>query len=313
MSSGDGLAAVSELEISCGACGATLHVESNLRTTQCPFCASPSVVERPPSAGRPDPTFVVGFVIDQDHADAAVENWIRSRGLFARSDFKSAAADLTRGVYLPAWLYGAVARTDYSASIGENYTEIETYTSTDSKGNTTTHTRTVTKTEWRSLSGDHACYILDVIVTASRGVDNQALEAIEPFDLRALRQYTPALITGWMAEDPSRSKDECFQLAHDESVEKVGAMLDDFMPGDSHRELRYSTRLGDEVFDLVLLPVWSFAVKYHPEKPAVRILVNGQTGRVNGQVPISAIKVTMAVVLGIGVIAGIVALIASAQ
>ena len=92
MTAVDSQAAFSELEISCGACGVTLHVESHVRTTQCPFCASPSVIERPPSASRPDPTFVIGFVVDQERATALVQRWIRSRGLFARSDFKNAAA-----------------------------------------------------------------------------------------------------------------------------------------------------------------------------------------------------------------------------
>ncbi|MFP6762250.1 MAG: hypothetical protein VB858_01490 [Planctomycetaceae bacterium] len=302
-----------ELEISCGACGVTLHVESHLRTTQCPFCASPSVIERPPSVSRPDPTFVVGFVIDQARAAQIVQRWIRSRSLFARSDFKQAAATLTRGVYLPAWLYGAIARTSYSAQIGENYQETQTYTTRDSKGNTVTRTRTVTKTEWRSLQGQHSCYVLDVIVTASGGVSNAALEAIEPFDLRALRRYSPSLISGWLAEDPSRSKAECLQLAHNESVENISAMLNDFMPGDRHRDLNYQSSLDEEVIDLVLLPVWSFAVKYHPEKDAVRILVNGQTGRVHGRVPTSAIKVTVAVILGIGMAAGLFALFSSAH
>ena len=300
-------------EISCQSCGSTLVVESHMRTAECPFCASPSVIERPPSRNRPEPTFVVGFVVDQESAAAAVRDWIRSRGLFARSDFKNAAAECTRGVYLPAYLYGAIADTQYSAEIGENYTETETYTTTDKDGKTVTRTRTVTKTEWRSLRGMHSCYVLDVIVSASKGVSNDALEAVEPFDLRALRRYEPSFISGWLAEDPSQSQEVCFGLAHDESVDQVGRQLPDFMPGDRHTDLKYSVRLRDEVIDFVLLPVWSFAVRYHEEKPPVQLLVNGQTGRVGGRVPISVIKVTTAVLAGVAVVAGLIALFMSQQ
>ena len=162
-----------------------------MRTTQCPYCASTAVVERPPSRDRPDPTFALGFVVDHERAARAVERWIRSRGLFARSDFKKAAIEFTRGVYLPAYLYGAIAHTEYSAQIGENYTTTETYTTTDSKGRMVVRTRTVTKTEWRSLEGSHSCYMLDVIVSASKAVANKDLEAIEPFDLRALERLLP--------------------------------------------------------------------------------------------------------------------------
>jgi DNA-directed RNA polymerase subunit RPC12/RpoP len=300
-----------QVEISCQACGSTLLLDSHLRTTVCPYCASPSVIERPPSPNRPAPSFVVGFVVDHDRAAAAVRDWISSASIFARSDFKQAAPEVTRGVYLPAYLYGAVANSSYSARIGEDYTETETYTTTDSKGNTVTRTRTVTKTEYRSLNGEHSTYIVDVVVTASAGVTNDALEAVEPFDLRALRRYEPSFISGWLAEDPSRSKDDCFQLSHDESVAKVEQLLHEFMPGDSHTSLQFQTNLSNEVIDLVLLPVWSFAVRYAEDRPPVQILVNGQTGRVGGKVPISTIKVTIAVLTGLIVVGGFALAIAS--
>lgn len=296
------------LEISCQSCGAKLLVQSHMKSTICPYCASPSIVERPPTENLPTPTFVIGFGIDHDRASRLVRRWISSRHFFARSDFKRAAPELTRGVYLPAYLYGAIANSTYSASIGENYTEIETYTTTDSKGRTVTRTRTVTKTEWRPLSGNHACYVLDVVVTASQGVSNEALEAIEPFDFRDLRRFAISYISGWLAEEPSRTQQECFRLAHDESVAKVGRMLGGFMPGDSHRNLQFNTQLSQEVIDLVLFPIWSFAVRYDENKPPVKILVNGQTGRVGGNVPISVAKVLSAVI-AVVVVIGLIALL----
>lgn len=300
-------------EISCQSCGSKLLVESHMITAICPYCASPSVIQRPPSKNVPRPSFAIGFVIEQDRAIELVRQWIGRTSLFARSSFRRAAPELTRGVYLPAYLYGAVADSSYQAEIGENYTETETYTTTDSKGRRVTRTRTVTKTEWRSLQGQHSCYVLDVVVTASKGVANDALEAIEPFDLRALRRFTPSIITGWLAEEPSRTQDECFRFAHDETVAKVGQMLGNFMPGDSHQNLRYHTNVSQEVIDLVLFPVWSFAVRYDDSKPPIQILVNGQTGRVGGKVPISATKVSFAVLAGLLVIGGIILLIVLAQ
>jgi hypothetical protein len=215
--------------------------------------------------------------------------------MLARSDFKRAAPELIKGIYLPAYLYGAVADSEYSVSIGENYTEVETYTTTDANGRTVTHTRTVTKTEWRPLAGHHCCYVVDVIVTASRGVSNAALEAIEPFDLRELRRFNPSLITGWLAELPSLSQDECFQMARGETIGKVGVILKSFMPGDSHQNLHYDTQLSHEVIELALFPVWSFAVRYDSSKAPIQILVNGQNGRVTGSVPISTTKVSLIV------------------
>ena len=282
-------------------------------TAICPYCASPSVIQRPPSDNLPTPAFTIGFVIEHDRAIELVRQWIGKTSLFARSSFRRAAPELTRGVYLPAYLYGAVVDSNYSAQIGENYTETETYTTTDSNGRTVTRTRTVVRTEWRSLHGRHRCYVLDVIVTASKGVSNEALEAIEPFDLRALRRFTPALISGWLAEEPSRDQKECFRLAHNETLGKVGELLKKFMPGDSYQNLQYESQLSREVIDLVLFPIWSFAVRYDDAKPPIQILVNGQTGRVGGKVPISATKVSLAVIAALLLIGGVILLFAMTQ
>ena len=282
-------------EISCQSCGSNFLVEPQMLTAICPYCASPSIIQRPPSENLPNPKFTIGFVVTQDRASEAVSSWIGRSSVFAKSAFRKATPELTRGVYLPAYLYNAVANSDYRAEIGENYTETETYTTTDSNGKTVTRTRTVVKTEWRTLQGQHCCYILDVVVTASKGITNEALEAVEPFDLRALRRFTPAMISGWLAEEPSRTQDECFRFAHGEAVEQVGGLLKAFMPGDLYRNLRYEIDLARESIDLVLFPMWSFAVRYDESKPPLQILVNGQTGQVGGKVPISAVKVSMAV------------------
>ncbi len=301
------------LDVLCRSCGATLTLEPHLRTAQCPYCDSPSVVERPPTPDRPDPSFVVGFVVERERATEAVRRWIGSRGPFAHSGLKRATLEKVRGVYLPAYLYGAVGESEYEAEIGENYQEVETYTTTDAKGNVQVHTRVVTRTEWRELRGRYCAYVLDVLVTASKGLPNEELETIEPFDLRALRRYTPALLSGWIAEEPSIGIDDCFRDAHDETVQRVGRDLEAFLPGDSARELRYTTRLRAEVIDLVLLPVWVFAARYDPDKPPVRVLVNGQTGEVQGKVPLSVPKIAAAVVVGLLVVVAIVLLLAASR
>jgi hypothetical protein len=77
------------------------------------------------------------------------------------------------------------------------------------------------------------------------------------------------------------------------------------MPGDGCHDLSFETDLSDEAIDLVLVPVWVFAVRYHREKPPVRILVNGQTGKVFGKIPFSWAKVGIVA----AVVAAVVALI----
>jgi hypothetical protein len=291
------------LHLGCPSCGAQLVVEASLRTMRCPYCAAPNVVERPPAAGVPEPVFALGFALTHVAAREHVARWLKTRSRFTRSGIRSAEPGEVRGVYVPAYLYSVLAHSRFRASIGEDYQEQETYTTTEN-GKTVTRTRTVTRTEWRSLNGELKGYVADVLVTASTGLRNEELEALEPFDLRGLARYTPALISGWVAEEPSLTREQCLAQARKEAEERVGGRLGQFMPGDSHRELQHESRLEWEALDVCLLPVWVLAVRYAEGAPPLRVLVNGQTGEVYGKAPISVWKV-VAVVVGVLVLVAV--------
>ena len=284
------------LHLGCPSCGAQLVVEPAMRTSRCPYCAAPNVVERPPVPGVPEPTFALGFTVTHAAAREHVAHWLKRRNPFTRSGIRSAQPGEVRGVYAPAYLYSVLAHSRFSASIGENYQEQETYTTTEN-GKTVTRTRTVTRTEWRPLAGELSGYVADVLVTASTGLRNEELEALEPFDLRGLARYTPALISGWVAEEPSLTREQCLTQARKEAVERVGGKLASFMPGDSHRELHHDSRLEWEALDVCLLPVWILTVRYAEDTPPLRVLVNGQTGEVHGKAPLSAWKIATAVLV----------------
>jgi hypothetical protein len=261
------------VETSCRSCGAAILFEPLQRTARCPYCDSPSVVDRPETEDRPDPVFGLGFAMTRAEAARRMHRWIRARKM-APFGLKDKAADRVKGVYLPAYLYSASAHATYSASIAEHYRDEDRER----------------KTEYRDLDGRYAAYVSDILVTASRGIPNDEIEGIEPFDLRTLVRYTPALVSGWVSEEPSRMHDECRELARREATTRVGQMLGAFLPGDDVRHLHHRTVLEEESIDLTLVPVWVFAIRYDDDKPPIRVLVNGQTGKVFGRVPISWAK-----------------------
>ena len=293
---------------SCNQCGASLAFEG-VRTATCPYCASPNFVERPPAREQPDPHFVVTFVGDAAVARRALDRWIGSRTLFADSALRRSRVEDIRGIYVPAYLYSAVAHTHYDAQIGENYTETETYTVTDEDGNRETRTRTVTRTEYRPLAGYHVSYVTDVIASASQGLANEELGRIEPFDLKQMRRFDHALVSGWIAEEFSWSSDECQRACRSEAVDQVGMKLRRFMPGDSYSDLSWRTNVAWEALDPIMIPVWVLALRYRDTKDPLRVVINGQTGKVAGKVPLSAWKVTVGIIVLAALIAAIAYLI----
>jgi hypothetical protein len=276
-----------------------------VRTATCPFCASPNFVERAPAPDRPAPRFVVTFSGDATVARAALDRWLGSRTWFADSALRRAKVEDLRGVYTPAYVYSAVADTEYTAQIGENYTETETVTVTDSDGKTHTETRDVTRTEYRPISGRHVGYISDVVVSAGAGLANAELARVEPFDLKQMRRYQPALIAGWITEEFARPASECERASREEAVEHVGDRLRRFMPGDSFSDLAWRTTVSWEAMDPILVPIWTFAVRYRPDRPALRVVINGQTGKISGKVPLAAWKVALAIAVVLAIAAGL--------
>jgi hypothetical protein len=298
------------VNLSCQSCGAQLVVADTLRTATCPYCAAPSVVERPPTPDRPLPTFALGFVQTPERARELARKNLLRRSFWAPSSVRRASVAELRGIYVPAWLYSARTESDFSATIGENYLETETYTTTEN-GKTVTRTRQVTRTEWRPLQGRHSEYIPDVLVTASSGLPNEELEHIKPFDLRALRRYDDALVAGWISEEPSLPQEQCLEQARAEVRSQLSQRLAAFMPGDSHRGLEYSTQFHQEALVVCVLPVWVLALSHNPKSPPLRFLVNGQTGKVYGRVPVSWVKVMIAVLLALLAVGGLYLLLSS--
>lgn len=268
------------IQLQCEGCGAVLEVDRDFRTTVCPYCASPSIIDRPLTSDRPAPVYTLCFLVPRERALAVMRRWRRSlRFSFRRADvINEDSLKAMRGVYVPAYLYTAAADSNYSVQIGENYV-------TGSGKNRRT------KTEWFDLNGPRADYLDEILVSASRRVPNEVLEAIEPFDLRALRRYRPELISGWIAEEASRSRDECLQFASEEAKREIGRRFNHFLPGDRQRYFRCSITVRDEEIDLVLVPIWLLCFRHHPKRPPVWLLVNGQTGKTWGKTPLSWWKV----------------------
>jgi len=306
----------------CDQCGASL-VFDGVRTGTCPYCASPNFVERPPSAHRPDPMFVIPFTGDAASARGVLARWLGRRRLFADAALRRGTVLDIRGVYVPAYLYSAVARTEYTASIGEQYTETETVRrpAPVQRGRRVlpvlrgrrvvdaterVETRTVVRTEYRPLAGRHVGYVTDLLVTASAGLASAELGRIEPFDMRRLHRFAPALISGWITEEFSRTADDCRRASRSEAIDEVGARLRAFMPGDSHSDLAWRTTVEWESLDPVLVPVWVFAVRYRPDRPLLRVLINGQTARITGKPPLVWWKIAIALVVLAALIAAFV-------
>src|SRR5919112_1901996 len=79
---------------------------------------------------------------------------------------------------------------------------------------------------------------------------------------------------------------------------------DALVPGDRHKDLRVQTQVHDLAGRLLSLPIWLASFQYKGD--IYRCVVNGQTGTIGGEAPVSKAKVALVVV---GVLAAVILII----
>ncbi|MCA9215436.1 MAG: hypothetical protein KDB27_20365, partial [Planctomycetales bacterium] len=151
----------------CKNCGATVSMDADHRSYVCAFCDSTYVAEySPETTGRRRPDFVIGFEVTPEQAHEKFNQWINTNAWFRPGDLDQARVDERLvGVYLPFWSFSMLAKSEWSARIGEYWYRTETYTVKNAEGKTETRTRQVRETEWWSLTGQHQQYYTGYLVS----------------------------------------------------------------------------------------------------------------------------------------------------
>jgi DNA-directed RNA polymerase subunit RPC12/RpoP len=277
----------------CQQCGAEVATDPNQRSYVCPFCDSTYVLEySPDQTGRQTPEFVIGFALTPDQAQDAFKQWLKQRTWFRPGDLAAASvADKLKGIYLPFWSFTMLAESQWSAQIGEHWYRTETYTETDSKGNTTTHTRQVQETEWWPLAGRHHRFYSGYLVSGSKGLPQKESLRIQPFQLPGLKRYEPYFLAGWLAEEYSVARDEALAMCQTEFQRQEHVNIGKFLPGDTHNGVKLHTEFSHVNSDLCLLPIYILSYRYRDK--IYRYLLNGQTGKMAGDKPLSAKRIAL--------------------
>jgi hypothetical protein len=290
-----------QAHIRCQNCGAQIACDPDRRSYVCPFCDSTYVAEYAPDAtDRQPPEFVIGFAVTPEQALEAFHKWLRQGGLWRPGDLRQARIDdKLKGVYLPFWSFSMLAHSQWSAQIGEHWYRTETYTTVEN-GKTVTRTRQVQETEWWGLSGRHHQYHSGYLVSGSRGLPQEYAERIKPFHLAALKRYEPYFLAGWINEEYSVERDVALAACQREFQRRQTAAVGGFLPGDTHRGLNVDTQFSDINSDLILLPVYLLSYRYQDK--VYRFLMNGQTGKVAGDKPLSWRRIASAVATGVAIL-----------
>lgn len=282
----------------CPNCGASVEIASDVQAKECPFCATPFVTDTGEDR-HIKPKAVMPFVLTEDAARGAMTDWLGGlwfapNGLaeYARKGRKM------QGIYVPYWTFDADTKSSYRGQRGTVYYENRTV-----MRNGKSETVRVQKIRWRPVSGRVARFFDDVLVLASRSLPKKYTDALQPWDMTALEPYRPEFLAGFRAEAYTVELDDGFVEARQIMDRQIERDIKFDIGGDRQRISSVDTTVRDVTFKHVLLPVWLAAYKYRGQ--TYRFVVNGQTGRVQGERPWSAWKIAFAVILGLIVAAAV--------
>jgi DNA-directed RNA polymerase subunit RPC12/RpoP len=282
---------------SCPNCAATVEFDPDTHARECPFCATPVVTDTGEHR-HIKPKGVLPFSFEERQAQGAMKDWLGSLW-FAPNGLQEYARKGRRmqGVYVPFWTFDADTKSSYTGQRGTVYYVSETVTV-----NGKTQVRQKQKVRWTPVSGRVARFFDDVLVLAAKSLPKRYTEALQPWDLSALEPYQPHYLAGFRAEAYSVDLKEGYSDARGQMDRKIERDVKFDIGGDRQRIAHIDTMVSDVTFKHVLLPVWLAAYKYRGK--SYRFVVNGQTGRVQGERPYSAWKIAAAVLAGLIVAAG---------
>ncbi|WP_380057177.1 primosomal protein N' (replication factor Y) - superfamily II helicase [Falsihalocynthiibacter sp. SS001] len=274
---------------SCPNCGAHITFDQSSHADECPFCATPVVVDTGLHR-QIKPKGILPFQIEESIAHDSMNAWL-GRLWFAPNGLKKYARKgrKMQGVYVPYWTFDADTNSRYRGQRGTYY---QTTVSRIENGKRVQ--RTVTKIRWRAVSGRVGRAFDDILILASSALPVRYTTALEPWDLSAITPYQADFLAGFQAEGYSLELQDGFVQAREIMDRQILRDIRFDIGGDRQSVEHVETSIRDVTFKHILLPVWLAAYKYQGK--SYRFVVNGQTGRVEGERPYSAWKIAAAVI-----------------
>ena len=280
---------VEKKSVVCKSCGAESVYDALQVSGECPYCGSNQVME---ASGKKTlaPGGVCVFKIDSKRAGANFKDWLNRKWFCPGDAKKKANPEAFHGVYLPYWTFDSDTQSQYSGEYGHYRTR-------------KVKDRTERYTDWRFTSGVHNEFINDELVCGidpSRR-DMSIFSLAEPFNTEDNLVYKPEYVAGFVAERYSVGLRDAWEKAKGFIAGKLRKSIADKIRrenrADTSRVHRVVTAYSNIKYKYLLLPAWVSAFKH--KNRLYRFVVNGQTGKVGGQAPISPWRVAVAVILAL--------------
>ena len=259
----------------CETCGGEVMCDENTTSTTCPYCGNPVLLKGRLTGGL-KPNYIIPFKLEKDAAKDNLGKYFKGKILLPNDFKKLNEVKEVTSLYVPYWIFDA--SVNGMAHFGA--TKRRTWTDSNYRY---TETRYYKVIRGGNIAFEH------LPVDASKKMDDKMMESIEPFNFSEAKDYNNAYIVGYAADKYDVSKEETFERANVRIKEGTVDAFRSTIHGYStvtfeNANINYESNSAA----YAMYPVWTLNSEYKEKK--FQFAMNGQTGKIVGNLPISGIK-----------------------
>lgn len=259
----------------CPQCGGEILSTDTSAAEFCTFCGASTILHSRLTKEK-RPNYIIPFQKTKEDCKKAYSDMMK-HAIFAPDALKNPKyIDGFRGIYMPYWAFYLTQEGDFSLN-----------------GFRTKRRGDYIYTDHYALKGEIDAYYKGLSYDASSSFDDNISAQIAPYDVKGMKAFTPAFLSGFYADtaDVASEKYEADakQTAYNTSI---GAVYREFN-GVNVDPIGSSSAFSTEVkeVDSAMFPVWFMS--YRNAGRVAYATVNGQTGKVVTDLPIDTKKYTI--------------------
>ena len=280
----------------CPSCGGELMtVDKNDAVGFCPYCGGASMIfDKVRKEWAPE--YVIPFSITKEQCKQLYINEVKKHPFVSKKYRDPQLIESFRGIYMPYWNYVAEQKGTFKveATGKEKYVGSSTY-----------------EKDVYEVSGEMDMTVEGFTHDASASFDDSLSEGITPFYEDKRKPFMPGYLCGFYAEIADVSADAFTSMARDElesysikALQNDAGIADVLVKNDLVLSSSNTTvPIKITSAKRVLRPVWFMS--YRNENKITYAVVNGQTGKLQADLPLSPARILIAALLGAGILFGL--------
>lgn len=268
---------------SCPSCGAEIVTDATTAATFCYYCHNPVVLgER--LEGKFLPNKIIPFKITRKDAEKQFLDYVGKKKFVPGAFFNKKQIECLSGVYFPYWIYDA----ELEGKLQGEARKIRVWRTGD-----TEHT----ETKFYHIGRNGEIDLKNLTENALKKANAELANGVMPYRFDEIKEFHMGYLSGFLAERRDIEQKEVenkMQAAMKECAEKL--MRETVEGYNSVTVNSFGAVPKKEDWSYVLLPVWTVTYKGKNGK-IYYYSMNGQTGKVCGELPVDYGKLTVTSVI----------------